>query len=98
MRLVGRLLAGNPAFVLWAVPLAGLYLWRRIRQTPSAGPPPPNEIDTLLLLSGTFTLAASLLIVLMTFPATRYVDSAGILLPLWAAYGVLCLCLRLRTA
>ena len=98
VRLVGRLLAGNPAFVLWAVPLAGFYLWRRARQTPATPPPRPNEIDTLVLISGTFTLAASLLIVLVTFPATRYVDSAGILLPLWPAYGILRLCPRLRSA
>jgi hypothetical protein len=98
VRLVGRLLAGNPAFVLWAVPLVGLYLRRRACQTPPIGPPPSNEIDTLVLLSGTFTLAASLLIVLVTFPATRYVDSAGVLLPLWPIYGVLRLCPSLRTA
>lgn len=98
VRLVGRLLAGNPGFVLWAVPLAALYLWRRAWQSPPIGPPPSNEIDTLVLLSGTFTLAASLLIVLVTFPATRYVDSAGILLPLWPVYGVLRLCPSLRMA
>jgi hypothetical protein len=89
VRLVGRLLAGNPAFVLWAVLLGCCYLWRRVRLAPPFGPAPPGEIDTLVLLSGGYTLAASLLIVLVTFPATRYVDSAGILLPLWPAYGVL---------
>jgi hypothetical protein len=78
--------------------LAGLYVWRRARQIPPTGPPPSNEIDTLVLVSGTFTLAASLLIVLVTFPAVRYVDSAGILLPLRPAYGVLRLGPWLRAA
>jgi hypothetical protein len=95
-RLTGRLLAGNPAFVLWVVPLAGLYVWRRARQKPPIGPPPPNEIDTLILLVGTFTVAASLLIVLVTYPATRYADSAGILIAVWPCYGVLRMCPWLR--
>jgi hypothetical protein len=86
VRLAGRLLAGNPAFVVWGLILALGYLWRRGRGAP---PPPRGEIDTLVLLSGGYTLAASILIVLVTFPATRYVDSAGILLPLWPAYAVL---------
>jgi hypothetical protein len=96
VRLTGRLLAGNPAFVLWAVPFAGLYLWRRAWQSPPISPPPPNEIDTLVVLVGTFTLATSLLIVVMTYPATRYADSAGILLPVFPAYGALRMCRWLR--
>lgn len=62
----------------------------------------PNSVRTLdvhaiLLLTLAYTVAAGALMVLVTFPAARYLDSAGLLLPALPIYLALSLALKRRT-
>jgi hypothetical protein len=46
------------------------------------------DLRALLALSVVYVLGTCPLIVLTTFPAERYIDSAGLLLPVWPLYGL----------
>ena len=47
----------------------------------------PMDVPVMLLLAGAWLLAAGALTVLVTFPATRYIDTANLLLAPLAIYG-----------
>jgi hypothetical protein len=85
-RLLGRLALFNPGMILgYALIMGGL-----LRRPPS--PPRPGEVRLLLTLAGIHTAAASVLTVLVTFPAARYIDGAGMMLaalPLYAGLRML---------
>ena len=80
-RLVGRMIVTNAPFVLASVALLSMVLlmfWRpeRIRHL-------HGSTDTLLVIAvvAVYVLAAAPLAVLITFPASRYIDTAAVLLP-----------------
>ena len=86
-RLLGRLAVFNPGVIL-GVGLVAVGLLRPGVVRAAA----PGEMRILLVLVGVHTAAASLLIVLVTFPAARYIDGAGMLLaalPLYAGMRML---------
>jgi hypothetical protein len=81
-RLVGRMAVVNLGMVLGC--LAWLALSRRAR-------PPGHDVDMGVLAGVTvaWTFGVGLPLVLTTFPAARYADSAGMLLPAWPFYFAL---------
>jgi hypothetical protein len=85
-RLLGRLAVFNPGMILGYALVLGSVLRRRIV------PSQPGEVRMLLTLVAIHTAAASVLTVLVTFPAARYIDGAGMLLaalPLYAGFRML---------
>jgi len=88
-RLVGRALVTNLPFVLGVLALLALIplTWlRRVRPGPAgAGPDRISPVTALSLLAVGWLAATGPLIVLTTFPASRYIDTAGLLLaaPIW---------------
>jgi hypothetical protein len=88
-RLVGRMTVTNGPFVLASVALLSMVLlmfWRpeRIRNL-------RGSTDTLLVIAvvAVYVLAAAPLAVLITFPASRYIDTAAILLPALPLFGAI---------
>lgn len=78
IRAVGRLTVGNLPFMLACLALAVLLplaAWQ------GRAPVPDGDMATLAILAAAWTVAAGALAVLVTFPAARYLDSAGLLLP-----------------
>jgi hypothetical protein len=86
-RLVGHAIVLNPMFLvaLAALILACLH--------PASRTLPPSEVRrdvaVLAAITGLYTLGASVLIVLATIPAQRYIDSAMLFLPVWPLYGAI---------
>ncbi len=77
IRAVGRLTVANLPFMLGCLALAVLLplaAWQ------GRAPAPDPDTATLLILAAAWTLSAGALAVLTTFPAARYMDSAGLLL------------------
>ena len=77
-RLVGRMLVANPALVL------GVLAWLAVCWRPFA--PPGQDLRALSWVVGGWLLGVGLPAVVLTFPAGRYADSAGMLLaalPFW---------------
>lgn len=97
-RVAGRITVTNAAFMLASLGLCllfvGVVIRGRMTAAPSTVDPEPNlrfDIAAIVLIVGAYTLANWLPMVMATFPARRYVDTAGLLLaalPLFA-------CLRL---
>jgi hypothetical protein len=82
-RLVGHALVLNPCFLLGTAALL-LLAWRPPRDDA------PDDLRLLLLLVGVYTIGSGALSVLITFPASRYIDSTALLLAALPLYGVLC--------
>ena len=86
-RLIGRLAVFNPGMILGdGLLIAGLLRPGAIRAAV------PGEVRTLLVPVGGHTAAASPPVGLVTFPAARYIDGAGMLLaalPLYAGMRLL---------
>lgn len=88
-RLTGRALVTNLPFVLGMLALAVLVpltWWRRLQVPPtSAELGVPYPVPALVLLGGGWLAATGPLIVVTTFPAARYIDTAALLLaaPVW---------------
>jgi hypothetical protein len=95
-RAVGRLFVTNLPFMLGLIGLIAVYclsLWRgAVRPAPSSIQ--GLDIHVILLLTLVYTVAAGALMVIVTFPAARYLDSAGLLLPALPIYLALSLALR----
>lgn len=87
-RLAGHALVLNPAFMLATACCLGLLLLRGRRRSGSA-PPLGRDIHVLAAVTCVYSLGSSLLIVLITIPANRYIDSAAMLLAAWPLYGLL---------
>jgi len=88
-RAVGRLLVTNLAFMLGCIALAAAFVaacWRPPRRDAPDDIRDALDMPVLLLLAVSYTVAAGALMVLVTFPAGRYLDSAGILLPALPIY------------
>lgn len=87
-RLVGHALVLNPAFVVAFLALVAALLWRRGPLPPL---PPEAASDNAILLAvvGLYVLGTAAPVVLITFPAERYIDSAALLLAAWPILGVL---------
>ncbi len=81
-RLVGHALVLNPCFLLAAAMLL-LLAGRPVR----AGA--PGDLRLLLVLVGVYTVGTGALAVLITFPASRYIDSAALMLAALPFHGVL---------
>ena len=97
MRFTGRLLASNLAFVLGMAAFLAAYaaaLWRR--RLPAAVAARPDDVPALVCLSAITVVAAGALTVVTTFPAARYIDTAGLFLPALPIYGALTFLSALR--
>jgi hypothetical protein len=81
-RLVGHALVLNPSFLLAAAALL-LLAGRKPRDGA------PADARLLIVLVGVYTVGTGALAVLITFPASRYIDSAAMLLAALPLYGVL---------
>jgi len=81
-RLIGHALVLNPSFLAAA---AALLLLAR-RKAPGGA---PADRRVLIVLVGAYTVGTGVLTVLITYPASRYVDSAAMLLAALPFYGVL---------
>jgi hypothetical protein len=91
MRATGRLLMANGAWLTASLALAVAYLRSivRRRSPPSQGALSRNDdVHVVVLLVAGYTLATLALQVLVTFPAARYIDTAGLLLPALPLYGL----------
>jgi hypothetical protein len=94
-RAVGHALVLNPVLVLAAAALLGLALRRALSNPPADGQGPSPGADRardwaiLLPLIGLYTLGTMAPIVLVTFPAGRYVDSADLMLAAVPLLGVM---------
>lgn len=89
-RFVGRALVANAAFMLAFIGLAGVFTVRLFRPKPEGGPR-SRDGEALVVLVAAYTLGSGALALLTTFPAARYVDTAGILLGALPVYGLLSL-------
>lgn len=90
-RAVGRMVATNGPLALALAALVMLYpvaVWRR---RPARPPAAPLDVPALLCVTAVYTAAASALMVATTFPAARYLDTAGLLLPALPVYAALSL-------
>jgi hypothetical protein len=86
-RLVGHMLVMNGPFVLACMGLLAALL-RAFRRPASFGSlDRAPDAGLLVLVVGIYILAAAPLAVLMTFPASRYIDTAAILLPALPLYA-----------
>lgn len=95
-RAIGRLLVTNLPFVLGLIGLVAVYcvaLWKGTART-TAGFTNALDMNVILLLSLFYTAAAGALMVIVTFPAGRYLDSAGLFLPAIPIYLAMSLALR----
>lgn len=94
-RAVGHALVLNPVLLLASLLLACLGAWRAMAGAPpdALGPPPSAERarDWAILLPviGLYTLGTLAPIVLVTFPAGRYIDSADLMLAAVPILGVM---------
>ena len=87
-RLVGHALILNPVFILAFLTLLAMLLWRR-GGMPAAPPEAARDTPILLAVSFLYVLGTGAPIVLITFPAERYIDSTALLLAAWPILGVL---------
>jgi hypothetical protein len=97
MRFVGRLFAANLAFALATAAWLAFYaaaLWRR--RLPVAEAAGDYDVPALLCLTFITVVSAGALTVVTTFPAARYIDTAGLFLPALPIYGALTLLAALR--
>lgn len=86
-RLLGRMLVFNPGMLL-----AGVLIICGLARRPHIGFSRPYEVRTLFVVSLVHGAGASILVVLASFPAARYIDCAGALtaaLPLYAGLRML---------
>ncbi|MDB5592395.1 hypothetical protein [Enterovirga sp.] len=91
-RAVGRMVATNVPLVLALALLAPLFAaaaWRR--RLPLRPGSAALDVPALLCLTVVYTAAAGALMVVTTFPAARYLDTAGLLLPALPIYAALSL-------
>ena len=86
-RLAGHALILNPVFILAFLTLLATLLWRR-GAIPPAPPAAARDVPVLLAVSFLYVLGTGAPIVLMTFPAERYSDSASLMLAAWPILGV----------
>jgi hypothetical protein len=91
-RVVGLITVANASFMVATIVLIGLFL-----ATVAAGRADTletnvglaREVTFLLIVVGAYTLASTIPMLLMTFPARRYVDMAGLLLASLPILGVI---------
>jgi hypothetical protein len=91
-RAVGHALVLNPALLLASLLLAGIATWRAMAGGPPAPPPAPDgarDWAILLPVIGLYTLGTLAPVVLVTFPAGRYIDSADLMLAAVPILGVM---------
>lgn len=95
-RVVGLITITNAAFMLSSLALAALFIVSLIRgRTTTVSiserveAPPGRDVAALLVIVGLYTLANWLPMVLVSFPARRYVDTAGLLLAAVPFFAVL---------
>jgi hypothetical protein len=86
-RLVGHAIVLNPMFLVavLALILACLRPTGRVLPTTEVR----RDVAVLAAITGLYTLGASVLIVVATIPAERYIDSAMLFLPIWPLYGAI---------
>jgi hypothetical protein len=86
-RLVGHMLVLNGPFVLACMGLLAALLWRLRRPASIGDLDRASDAGLLAVVVGIYILAAAPLSVLLTFPASRYIDTAAILLPALPLYA-----------
>ncbi len=94
-RAVGHALVLNPVLLLASLLLVGLGTWRAMAASPAlpptrnTTPDAPRDWAILLPVIGLYTLGTLAPIVLVTFPAGRYIDSADLMLAAAPILGVM---------
>lgn len=88
IRAAGRLLVTNLPFLLGLLALTAVYFVRLLGNPVEATVRTANSLDVPVIVSVTllYTLTAGALMVLVTFPAARYLDAAGLFLPAMPLY------------
>lgn len=87
-RAVGRMIVTNAALVLALLCLAMLTPLAILRRQPASVEQPTLDVPVLVSLTACYTLATTALMILVTFPAARYLDTAGLFLPALPLYAV----------
>ncbi len=94
-RVAGLITITNAAFMLTSFALGALFIFSIIRSrsvTVRVGQdelPPGRDVAAIILIAGLYTLANWLPMVLVSFPARRYVDTAGLLFAALPFYALL---------
>lgn len=88
-RLVGHAIVLDFPFVLATASLILAAILRRMPAPPRRAAEDGIDLQVLLVLSVVYTLGASVLLVVVTLPAERYIDSAMLFLPVWPLYGTI---------
>lgn len=88
-RLVGLITIANASFIVAFLLLTGLFFFTVVRGQTGESRAPLRDTYFLLLVVGAYTFANSVPMLLLTFPARRYVDTAGLLLAALPLLGVL---------
>jgi hypothetical protein len=93
-RLIGHAIIANLPLMLAVIVMLVVWPWRLfVHRTVRLPPAQPADMPVMILLAAAWLAAAGALGVLVTFPATRYIDTANLLLaPLaiyWAARMVM---------
>jgi hypothetical protein len=87
-RLLGHgVIANLPLMLAAIVFIVGGAIRLFVYRTAQLAALKPMDVPVMLLLAGAWLLAAGALTVLVTFPATRYIDTANLLLAPIAIYG-----------
>ena len=86
-RVIGRITVANAAFMIASLLLSALFIVSIVRGRTTTtnlveqeALHPGRDVAAIILIVGAYTLANWLPMVLVTFPARRYVDTAGLLL------------------
>ena len=85
-RLLGHALVLNAAFAVGCLFLL-IQIVRQVRNL--AEDTIQRDLQALLAISAVYLAGTASLVILTTFPASRYIDSAGLLLPVWPLYAAL---------
>lgn len=86
-RLIGQAVIANLPLMLAVIVMLVAWPWRLLfHRTVSLPPVQPVDMPVMVLLAAAWLVAAGALGVLVTFPATRYINTANILLAPLAIY------------
>lgn len=86
-RLIGHVIIGNLPLMLAVIVILVAWLWRLlVHRTVRLPSVQPVDTPAMILLAAAWLAAAGALGVLVTFPATRYIDTANLLLAPLAIY------------
>jgi hypothetical protein len=95
-RLAGRMLVTNAPFVAASAGFLAIFLIALFRTDEFGRPGHSSDALLVITVAGAYVLAAAPLTVLITFPASRYIDTAATLLPALPLFGAMRMLVSLR--